>query len=193
MSIAASPSITAAPSRRPSPSTLLLLRCCRAVIFLSLDAWFHHRCPFRIAVALSIAVAVALPSCRPSPPSLVDCCRFHRHRRVNVYPPLLPLRSLCCACHRRPSLSRHPSPPSLVDCCIFHVHCCIAVHYRAAHHRRASPAAASTLLQSLCRCRAVHCRHSLRRSAAKLWRPFPSLVGLIVNMQAQCVGCLNFW
>ena len=68
---------------------------------------------------------------------------------------------------------------------------------RAAHHRRASPAAASTLLQSLCRCRAVHCHHSLRRhhrrSAAKLWRPFPSLVRLIVNMQAQCVGCLNFW
>ena len=65
-----------------------------------------------------------------SPPSLVDCCRFHRHRRVNVYPPLLPLRSLCCACHRRPSPSRHPSPPSLVDCCIFHVHCRIAVYCR---------------------------------------------------------------
>ena len=102
----------------------------RAAISRSLDAWLHRRCPFRIAVAPSIAVAVALPSCRPSPPSLVDCCRFHRHRRVNVYPPLLPLRSLCCACHRRPSPSRHPSPPSLVDCCIFHVHCRIAVHYR---------------------------------------------------------------
>ena len=67
----------------------------------------------------------------------------------------------------------------------------------AAHHRRALPAASSTLLQSLCRCRALHCRHSLRRrhrrSAAKLLRPFPSLVRLIVNMQAQCVGCLNFW
>ena len=67
---------------------------------------------------------------------------------------------------------------------------------RAAHHRRASPAAASTLLQSLCRCCAVHCRHSLRRrhrrSAAKLWRPFPSLVHLIVN-KAQCVGCRIFW
>ena len=83
----------------------------RAAISRSLDAWLHRRCPFRIAVAPSIAVAVALPSCRPSPPSLVDCCRFHRHRRVNVHPPLLPLRSLCCACHRRPSPSRHPLPP----------------------------------------------------------------------------------
>ncbi len=142
------------PRRRRRRAATAVAR--RAAISRSLDAWLHRRCPFRIAVAPSIAVAVALPSCRPSPPSLVDCCRFHRHRRVNVYPPLLPLRSLCCACHRRPSPSRHPSPPSLVDCCIFHVHCCIAVHYRAAHHRRASPAAASTLLQSLYCCRAVH-------------------------------------
>ena len=91
----------------------------RTAISRSLDAWLHRRCPFRIAVAPSIVVTVALPSRRPSPPSLVDCCRFHRHRRVKV--PLLPSQSLCCACHRRPSPSRHPSPPSLVDCCMFHV------------------------------------------------------------------------
>ena len=30
-------------------------------------------------------------------------------------------------------------------------------------------------------------------TAAPPPRPFPSLVRLIVNMQAQCVGCLNFW
>ena len=100
----------------------------RAAISRSLDAWLHRRCPFRIAVAPSIAVAVALPSCRPSPPSLVDCCRFHRHCRVNV--PLLPSQLLCCACHRRPLPSRHPLPPSLVDCCIFHEHRRIAVHRR---------------------------------------------------------------
>ncbi len=81
--------------------------------------------PLCIAVALSIAVAVA---CCPLPPLLVDCCHFHHHRRVNVHPPLLPLRLLCCACHRRPSPSRHPSPPLLVDCCIVHVHCRIALH-----------------------------------------------------------------
>ncbi len=112
----------------------LLSRCLhltsRAVISCSLDAWLHCRCPFCIAVTPSIVVAVALPSCRPSLPLLVDCFCFHRHRRVNVHPPLLPSRSLCCACHRRPSPSRHPSPPLLVDCCIFHVHYRIAVHHR---------------------------------------------------------------
>jgi hypothetical protein len=90
-----------------------------AAISRSLNAWLHCRCPFRIAVAPSIAVAVALPSCRPSPPLLVDCCCFHRHCRVNTHAPLLPSWSLCCACHRRPSPSRHPSPPLLVDCCIY--------------------------------------------------------------------------
>ena len=124
----------------------------RAAISRSLDAWLHRRCPFRIAVAPSIAVAVALPSCRPSPPSLVDCCRFHRHRRVNVYPPLLPLRSLCCACHRRPSPSRHPSPPSLVDCCIFHVHCRIAVHYRRSVAPTIAVDAVAVALPSRCPC-----------------------------------------
>jgi hypothetical protein len=34
-----------------------------AAISCSLDAWLHHRCPFRIAIAPSIAVAIALPSC----------------------------------------------------------------------------------------------------------------------------------
>jgi hypothetical protein len=100
----------------------------RAAISRSLDAWLHRRRPFRIAVVPSVAVAVALPSCRPS--SLVDCCHFHRHCRVNVHPPLLPSRSLCCACHRRPLPSRHPSPPLLVDCIIVHVHCRITVHHR---------------------------------------------------------------
>jgi len=124
----------------------------RAAISLSLDAWLHRRCPFRIAVAPSIAVAVALPSCRPSPPSLVDCCRFHRHRRVNVHPPLLPLRSLCCACHRRPSPSRHPLPPSLVDCCIFYVHCRIAVHYRRSVAPTIAVDAVAVALLSRCPC-----------------------------------------
>jgi hypothetical protein len=124
----------------------------RAVISLSLNAWLHCRCPFRIAVAPSIAVAVALPSCRPSPPSLVDCCRFHRHRRINVHPPLLPLQSLCCACHRRPSLSRHPLPPSLVDCCIFHVHCRIAVHYRRSVAPTIAVDAVAVALLSRCPC-----------------------------------------
>jgi hypothetical protein len=100
----------------------------RVAVSRSLDTWLHRRCPFCIAVAPSIVVAVVLPSCRPLPLSLVDCCCFHRHCRINVHPPLLSLRSLCCACHRRPLLSLHPLPPSLVDCCIFHVHCRIAVH-----------------------------------------------------------------
>jgi hypothetical protein len=82
------------------------------------------------AVAPSITVADALPLCRPSPPSLADCCRFHRHRCINVHHSLLPLWSLCCACHRRPLPLHHPLPPLLVDCCIFHVHCHIAVHRR---------------------------------------------------------------
>ncbi len=127
----------------------------RVAISRSLDAWLHHRCPFRNAVAPSIAVAVALPSCRPSPPSLVDCCRFHRHRRVNVHSTLLPSRSLCCACHRRPSLSRHPSPPLLVECCIF-MSIAASPSITNAPSRRPSP---STLL--LLRCRRavpVHCR-----------------------------------
>ena len=42
-----------------------------------------------------------------SPPSLVDCCRFHRHRRVNVYPPLLPSPS----CRRHRAAAKLPPPP----------------------------------------------------------------------------------
>jgi hypothetical protein len=124
----------------------------RTAISRSLNAWLHRRCPFRIAVAPSIAIAVALPSCHPSPPSLVDCCRFHRHRRVNIHPPLLPLRSLCCACHRRPSPSRHPSPPLLVDCCIFHVHCRIAVHYRRSVAPTITVNAVAVAMPSCCPC-----------------------------------------
>ena len=62
---------------------------CRTTISRSLDAWLLCHRPFRITIAPSIAVAVALPSCRPSPPSLVDCCRFHHHRRVNIHPPFV--------------------------------------------------------------------------------------------------------
>ncbi len=124
----------------------------RAAISRSLDTWLHRHCPFRIAIALSIIVAVALPSCRPLPPLLVDCCRFHRHRRVNVHSPLLPLRLLCCACHRRPLPSRHPSPPSLVDCCIFHVHCHIAVHRRRSVAPTIAVDAVAVALPSHCPC-----------------------------------------
>ena len=67
--------------------------------------------PMPLPVAPSIAVDIALPSRRPSPPLLDDCCCFHHHCRVAVHPPLLPMPSLCCACHRRPLPSRHPSPP----------------------------------------------------------------------------------
>ncbi len=116
------------------------------------DAWLHRRCPFHIAVAPSIAVAVALLLCRPSPPSLVGCCRFHCHRHINIHPPLLPLRSLCCACHRRPLPSRHPSPPSLVDCCIFHVHCRIAVHYPRSVAPTIAVDAVAVALPSRCPC-----------------------------------------
>jgi hypothetical protein len=122
----------------------------RTAISRSLDAWLHRHCPFRIAVAPSIAVAIALPSCRPSSPSLVDCCRFHCHCRVKVHPPLLPLRSLCCACHRRPSPSRHPSPPLLVNCCIFHVHCRIAIHYRCSVAPTIAVDAVAVALPSRC-------------------------------------------
>jgi hypothetical protein len=123
-----------------------------AILYRSLDAWLHCRRPFRFAVAPSIAVAVALPSCRPSPPLLVDCCRFHRHRRVDVHPPLLPSRSLCCACHRRPSPSRHPSPPLLVDCCIVHVHCRIAVRCRCSVAPTIAVDAVAVALPSRCPC-----------------------------------------
>ncbi len=54
----------------------LLSRCLhlalRTAISRSLDAWLHRRCPFCIVVALSIVVAVALPSRRPLPPLLVE-------------------------------------------------------------------------------------------------------------------------
>ena len=86
------------------------------------------------------------------PSLLVDYCRFHCHRRVAIHPPLLPLPSLCRACHH------HPSPPLLVDCCIFHVHCCCAVHR---HRRRAD--------HCYCRHPADHCcqrRHSVAPSIA---------------------------
>ncbi len=96
--------------------------------------------------------AVALPSCRPLPPLLLDCCRFHRHRRVNVHPPLLPSRLLCCACHRRPSPSRHPSPPLLVDCCIFHVHCSITLHCRHSIGPTIAINAVAVALPSRCPC-----------------------------------------
>ena len=122
----------------------------RAAISRSLDAWLYRRCPFRIVVAPSIVVAVALPSRRPSPPSLVDCCRFHRDCRVNV--PLLPSQSLCCACHRRPSPSRHPLPPSLVDCCIFHEHRRIAVHRRRSVALTIAVDAVAVALPSRCPC-----------------------------------------
>ncbi len=128
-----------------------VLRC--TVISHSLNAWLHCRCPFCIAVAPSIAVAVALPSCRPPPPSLVDCCPFHRHCRVNVHPPLLPSRSLCCACHRRPSPLRHPLPPLLVDCCIVHVQCRIAGFIAVAPF--ALPSHRPSPLPLRC-CRAIH-------------------------------------
>ena len=124
----------------------------RAAISRSLNAWLHRRCPFRIAVAPSIAVAVALPSCRPSPPSLVDCCRFHCHHCVNIHPPLLPSRLLCCACHRRPSHSRHPSLPLLVDCCIFHVHCRIAIHHRCSVAQTIAINTVAVALPSCCSC-----------------------------------------
>ncbi len=84
----------------------------RAAISHSLDAWIHRRCPFCIAVAPSIAVAVALPSCRPSPPSLVDCCRFHRHPRVNVHPPLLPLLIFGTSMY-----VKYSRVPSQLTCC----------------------------------------------------------------------------
>ena len=133
--------------------------------------------------------------CRPS---VLNQGRRRVRRRVGGVRALLPPR---CRWASRWRSSAAPTalppsrcaPPPRFGCAadVATPDCC------AAHHRRASPAAASTLLQSLCRCCAVHCRHSLRRrhrrSAAKLWRPFPSLVRLIVNMQAQCVGCLNFW
>ncbi len=122
----------------------------RAAISRSFDAWLHRRCPFRIAVAPSIVVAVALPSRRPSPLLLVDCCHFHRHRCVNV--PLLQSQSLCCACHRRPSPLRRPSPPSLVDCCIFHVHCRIAVHCRCSVALTIAGDAVAVALLSRCPC-----------------------------------------
>jgi hypothetical protein len=104
-----------------------------------------------------IAVApFASPSCRPlplplhcrravhRPLSLVDCCHFNCHRRVNVHPPLLSLRSLCCACQHRPLLSHHPLPPLLVDCCIVCIHCRITI----APSYQSSP-----LALSLLRCR----------------------------------------
>ena len=144
-------------------------RC--ATISHSLDTWLNRHCPFRIAIAPSTAVAVALPSCHPSPPSLVDCCRFHCHRCVNVHPPLLPSRSLCCACHHRPLPSRHPLPPLLVDCQIFHVHCRIAVHRRCSVAPTIAVDAVAVALPlrwlvdcclavvSHCNCRADHCCH----------------------------------
>ncbi len=129
----------------------------RAAISRSLNAWLHRCCPFCIAVAPSIAVAVALPSCCPLPPLLVDCCRFHCHRRVNVHPPLLPLlplRPLCCACHCRPSPSRHPLPPLLVNCCIF-MSIAASPSITVAPLRRPLP---STLSLLRCRCTVpVHC------------------------------------
>jgi hypothetical protein len=129
---------------------LHLVSC--AAISRSLDAWLHCRCPFCIAIAPSIVVAVALPSCRTSPPLLVDCCCFHRHRGVNVHPPLLPLRSLCCACHRCPSPLCHQFPPSLVDCCIFQVNCRIAIHCRCSIAPTITVNAVAVLLPSRCPC-----------------------------------------